>query len=925
MPLDAYRRKRDFRKTPEPAGAPTVQPTATPATSAGTAPTTPEARATSAGTSLAAPAGPAGAARFVVQRHRATRLHYDFRLEIGGVLVSWAVPRGPTLDPDEKRMAMHVEDHPPEYLDFEGVIPVRQYGAGDVIVWDWGTWEPEAPTLDPASALDPAASLEKGELKFRLHGEKLRGRFTIVRTKPREGDHGEPWLLIHKRDETAATGWDAEDHPRSVKTGRTNDEVKANRDVVWIPAAPATEAEIDLSAAVEAPPPTFIEPMLATLASHPFDSPDWLFEIKWDGYRVQAIVRDGAVRTVTRGGKDAATYFPGLLTPPTWIGAATAIVDGEVVALDPDGAPSFELLQRRIAGDADAATAPLVYMAFDLLYLDGRSLLRVPLEDRKRLLRSTLREHPGVRFAAHVTADGRAFFAAAAERHLEGVVAKGRRSPYQPGRRSPDWLKLKVRPEQELVVGGYVPGEGSHRDLGALLVGVYEGDRLRYAGRVGSGLDARTRARLKSRLDALARDDAPFDPPPERTGELREAVFATPEIVVRAEFASWTRDGTIRQSAFKGLLEGRDPRTVVRERVITAPSAVPSAAPTRVSGMSERAFERTPVRPPSAIESELEALASMGSTGTWRIDGEDLKLTNLDKVLFPPGPATAGATLPPDQAPITKRDLIAYFARIGPTMLPHLAGRALNLNRFPNGVGGPSFWQKDLPATAPAWLTRWPEPWPGEREDRRPNTHLVADRVATLCWLGNQAAFEIHAWTSRIEAPDRPTYALVDIDPGDRTTWEETLTLARLYRTALAHLAVRGFPKVTGKRGIQVWIPIVPRYSFAETSAWVEGVSRAVGAMVPDLVSWEWAVDARKGRARLDYTQNASIKTLVAPYAVRPAPGAPVSAPIAWDELDDPELRPDRWTIRSIIARVAERGDLFAGALTSAQELPPLG
>jgi len=328
------------------------------------------------------------------------------------------------------------------------------------------------------------------------------------------------------------------------------------------------------------------------------------------------------------------------------------------------------------------------------------------------------------------------------------------------------------------------------------------------------------------------------------------------------------------------------------------------------------------------IETALAALAAMGSAGTWRIDGQEIALTNLDKMLFPPARRADGT--PTGEAPITKRELIAYFARIGPTMLPHLAGRALNLNRFPNGVGGPSFWQKDLPATAPAWLTRWREPWPDERDDRRPNTHLVADRIATLCWLGNQAAFEVHAWTSRIEAPDRPTFALVDIDPGDRTTWEETLTLARLYRTALDHLGVRGFPKVTGKRGIQVWIPIAPRYSFAETSAWVEGMSRAVGAMVPDLVSWEWAVEARKGRARLDYTQNASIKTLVAPYAVRPAPGAPVSAPIAWDELDDPELRPDRWTIRSMVARVAERGDLFAGALTSpqaapAQELPPLG
>ena len=989
MPLDEYRRKRDFGKTPEPDAA----------TPARAAPTT---------------VGKQPGGRFVVQRHRATRLHYDFRLEIDGVLVSWAVPRGPTLDPSQKRMAMHVEDHPIEYLDFEGVIPSRQYGAGDVIVWDWGTWEAEPPEPKAGRAVeivDPRAALEAGELKFRLNGQKLKGRFTIVRTRPREGESGEPWLLIKKSDADAVPGWDAEAHPQSVKTGRTNDEVKAARDALWISQAPAAIAEVDLSAAVEAPLPNFIEPMLATLGSHPFDSPDWLFEIKWDGYRVQAIVNEALVRTFTRNGKSAEHYFPGLLSPVTWTWASTAVLDGEVVALDANGAPVFELLQQKISRDPDVADVPLVYMAFDLLYLDGRSLLNVELEDRKRLLRSVLREHARVRYASHVEGEGRTFFEAARARHLEGIVAKRRKSRYEPGRRSADWLKIKVRPEQELVVGGYIPGEGSARDLGALLVGVYEGDRLRYVGRVGTGFDGKMRKILKAKLDALARADSPFDPAPPRTGDLREARFARPEIVVRAEFAAWTRDGTIRQSAFKGILEGRDPHSVVRERPSDVPdnpdpaaskaagkgsarkidasiglpsmddpsggdpmppaksksraatkpgaatqsaaaakagaakpttSAKPatSAKPEAASGPKASAKPArsaaadakpspttpTPTKPQAATEEELDALAKLGKEGVWHVGGRELKLTNLDKVLFPPSPYK------PDEPPIPKRELIAYFGRIGPVMLPHLAERPLNLNRFPNGVGGPSFWQKDIPETAPAWLRRWREQWdagwhgdhPTGPEHREANTHLVAEEVATLCWLGNQASFEVHAWTSRLDAPMRPTYALIDIDPGDKTSWDETVILARLFRTALGHLHVTGFPKVTGKRGIQIWIPIVTKYSFAETSAWVEGVSRAVGAMVPDLVSWEWSVAERRGRARLDYTQNASIKTLVAPYAVRPLAGAPVSAPISWDELDDPDLRPDRWTIRSILPRVAERGDLFAGALTEAQELPPL-
>jgi len=908
MPLEEYRRKRDFAKTPEP--APAID---------------------------GSPGAGARRGRYVVQRHRATRLHYDFRLEIDGVLVSWAVPKGPTLDPGVRRMAVHVEDHPIEYFDFEGVIPAKQYGAGDVIVWDWGTWEAEAPTLDASAAVDA------GELKFELDGEKLKGRFTIVRTSGRrrrgddpsarafEDDAGDQWLLIHKRDADAVAGWDAEDHPDSVKTGRTNDDVKAARDALWNGQAPAATAEIDLTGAVDAAMPTNIEPMLATLATKPFSDPDWLFEIKWDGFRVQAVVDHRKVRVWTRNLKDAATYFPRLLATPTWIEAREAIVDGEVVALDEAGRPDFGLLQERLG---DPSAPDLVYQAFDLLHLDGRSLLNVPLEERKRLLQSVLRPHPRVRFAAHVVGEGKAFYDAAGEQGLEGVIAKLRRSRYEPGRRSSAWLKLKVRPEQELVVGGWTPGEGNARDLGAVVVGVYEDGRLRFSGKVGSGFDGRTRRLLRERLGPLETETPPFDPAPPRDyrgrwgGELREVRWVRPELVIRAELGGWSRDGMVRQAAFKGIEEGRDPTTVARERPVATADAVrtaeaaepptPALAVEPADGSLGAARAQTATQPAEAelpavaTPDELEALDRLGKEGVWRVGGNDLKLTNLDKPLFDGDP------------PISKRELIAYFARIAPAMLPHLRDRPLNLQRFPNGAGAPGFWQKDIPSTAPAWLRRWHETGVDGREDRDANDHLLADRVATLAWLGNQASFEIHAWTGRLPDPWQPAFALIDIDPGDRTTWEETLTLARLYRTALDHLGVRGYPKTTGKRGIQVWIPIVPRYSFADTSGWVERVSRAVGGIVPDLVSWEWAKGARKGRARLDYTQNASIKTLVAPYAVRPAPGAPVSAPIAWDELDDPELRPDRWTIRTIVERVAQVGDLFAAAQTDAQELPPV-
>jgi bifunctional non-homologous end joining protein LigD len=958
MPLDQYHRKRDFGRTPEPAGT--------------------------------SPA-PGGTGRFVIQRHRATRLHYDFRLEIDGVLVSWAVPKGLTQDPAVRRMAVHVEDHPIEYFDFEGVIPAKQYGAGDVIVWDWGTWEPEAETPDPAKAIDD------GELKFVLHGRKNRGRFTIVRTSRRPGsapsaafeDDSEQWLLIKKRDADAVAGWDAEDHPQSVKTGRTNDEVQANRDAIWVSEQPAAVAGIDLAGAVERAMPDRIEPMLATLASKPFSDPDWLFEIKWDGYRLLAVVRDGKVKLWTRSLKDGETYFPSLLTPPTWIEAKQAIVDGEVVALDGDGRPDFSLLQERISerrtgsgggarrgagrgtGDGAPAGGPLVYQVFDLLYLDGRSLLGVPLEDRKRLLRSVLKESNRVRYASHVVGEGEAFMEAARQNQLEGVVAKLRRSRYEPGRRTPAWLKLKVRPEQELVVGGWTPGEGNARDLGAVAVGVYEDGKLRFAGKVGSGFTAATRKRLLAAMEPLATDAPPFDPPPPRDwrgrwgGDLNGITWIRPELVIRAELGGWTRDGHVRQTSFKGVEAGRDPQSVVREEAVSSARAVadaeaevpaePEAPPTPARPATSPASPKTGTRsrwtrsadpgddspmpkgttktkaaaaartegpgglPWTASADELQALASMPGEGTWHVGGkrgEDLKLTNLDKVLFPPHPSI------PDDQPVTKRDLVRYFARIAPALLPHLEERPLNLHRFPNGAEGPGFWQKDTPDTVPSWIRRWKEVGV---EERKANQHVVADRVATLCWLGNQAAFEVHAWTSRLEQPFSPTFALIDIDPGTKTTWDETLVLARLYRTALEHLGVRGYPKVTGQRGIQAWIPIEPKYSFSETSDWVEGLSRAIGATVPDLVSWEWAKGARGGKARLDYTQNQPIKTLVAPYSVRPAAGAPVSAPIAWDELDDPELRPNRWTVRTIVERVDQVGDLFAGAQIDPQELPPLG
>ncbi len=900
MSLDEYWRKRDFEGTTEPRGA----------------------RPEPMHRLLR---------RFVVQRHRATRLHYDFRLELGGVLVSWALPRGPSMQPLGKRRAMRTEDHPIEYLDFEGLIPAGEYGGGDVIVWDHGTWEPEG--LD-----DPAASVEDGELKFVLHGERLKGRFVIVRTRV-EHQAREDWLLTHKRDEHADAKWEIADHPTSILSGKTNEEIATGKPATVETPPARTMADIDLSAAVQERLPTFIKPMLATPVDRPFSDPDWLYELKLDGYRLQAVVHGRAVKLWTRNRMDAATHFPGFAAAPTdWIGAYDAVVDGEMVALDENGRPSFSLLQelagmrglgakRRERKTGVTLTAPrrgtLVYHAFDLLHLDSWDLRKVPLEERKRLLKLVLREHSLVRYVSHVLEHGEDFQEAIVKQGLEGSVAKLRDSRYEPGKRSRSWLKVKARREQELVLVGYEPGKGSHKELGSLLVATHEGSSWRFAGHVGSGIDGRTRKLLRQILDEHALDE----PPLADASELPEAHWSEPRHVIRAEFAEWTADGLLRDAVFKGREIGRDPESVTRELVEPVPvSAEPAVVVADQTGPVERSGAASRRRTGMALElvavaadsstpaaivtrAELDALDAMPENGRWEVGGHPVDLTNLDKVLFP-------------KAQLTKRDLVRYYTTMAPAILPYLRERPLNVHRWPDGVAGKTdFWQKQIPSHAPEWVARWDYPDAGRQQS---HTYVVADRVATLAWLANQAVIDLHPWTSRTLEYWRPTYACIDIDPGEKTTWPEVLTLARLYRTALDHLGVRAHPKVTGKRGIQIWIHVQPRYTFDDTRDWVLALSRGIGAVVPELISWEWGKADRDGRARLDYTQNSMVKTLVAPYAVRPVDSASVSAPITWDELDDPTLKSQRWDIRSIVKRVGQVGELFSGVLEDPQELPPI-
>jgi bifunctional non-homologous end joining protein LigD len=959
--LEEYRRKRRFDVTPEPAPG-------------GRAPKAAKAKAASSkpvarGASQRAAAKPL---RFVIQKHAATRLHYDLRLEMAGVLRSWAVPKGPSLDPDDKRLAVLVEDHPLEYFDFEGGIPKGEYGGGTVMLWDWGTWEPLDPKR-PDEPLEPERSFESGEVKIVFHGQRLNGAFTLVQigrgrrpAVPGAADEGKNWLLIKKADEFAVDGWDAASEDRSVHTGRTMEEIAAGREAIWLSnVRDPTQASVDLSAARNAPMPRSLRPMLATLADKPFDDPDWLVEPKWDGVRLIAFVRDGAARFVTRNDNLANDAFPELAVLPRLLRAKDAIVDGEAIVLDPDTQrPSFARILSRInlrhatsAGEAERRQpGQLAYLVFDLVHLDGRDLSAVPLIDRKRLLGSILAPHQSIRVSEHSQGDGVAFFEAMREAELEGVVLKRATSAYQAGRRSPDWLKVKALLEQDFVIGGFTAPRRSRSGLGSLVVGLYDRDddgqdRLHYAGHVGSGFDQATLAAVVEELAPLVTKKSPFVVEP-KTNE--QATWVLPERVARVRFLSWIKDEHdeqhLRAPVFVGLRDDVPPTECRREvaaraadvqrrgssrggirgrpasgRVAVAEVARDRPASAGTDGVRGRPASATrnggEAGAPSAVAdagvrerdlatpAEMTALEEIHGEGTWELQGRRVHLTNLDKVLFP-------------QVGLTKRDLVRYYVSVGPWLLPYLRDRAVNTNPRPDGVDGPGFWQKQVPAHAPPWVRTWH--YEGRHE--KPKDYVVCDSVPTLAWLANLAAIDLHPWTSRIFHPEQPDWCLFDFDPAEGATFEQVVELVLALRTILGQLDLQGFPKVTGQSGIQVYVPLGPGHTFERSRSFAQQIGRVISSAMPELVTWDWEVARRTGKTRIDYTQNAINKTLAICYSVRPTPIASVSMPVTWEEIEeDRTLRPDRWTIANAIARIREVGDLFAPVLTLRQELPELG
>ena len=888
--LSEYQRKRDFSKTSEPKGAPDAS----------------------------------GGNRFVVQKHWATRLHYDFRLEMEGVLVSWAIPKGPTLNPAERRLAAHVEDHPVSYYDFEGTIPKGEYGGGTVMVWDWGTYALEEST--------PAESLRRGEVKFRLNGVRLTGRYALVRTRS-----DKDWLLIKKKDEAADPSFDIQHFDTSVKTGRTKEEIEQGQDAVWSSRRDAGGGGlINLANAEKGPMPRTLEPMKAQLVDAAFDDDRWLFEVKWDGIRLVSFIDNGKVSLQTRAGRIVDDEYPQLQAVSRLVKAKQAVLDGEIVALDEEGRPSFQLLQNR-----GKEPHPMQYVVFDIVYLDGQRLFRVPLEDRKRLLRDIVRDSDLLKYSEHVLGEGKAFFKAAQQKQLEGIVAKLRDSPYQPGMRSSAWLKIKAVRQQEVVIGGFTEPRGGRRHFGALIVGVYEDGKFVYAGHVGGGFDERSLESLAKLMKPLIVKTSPFSGEPPRGNE--KPTWVRPKLVAEVKFAEWTRDGVMRQPVFLGLRDDVDPREVRRElphdadREMAQAKRAPTArgkrqqvarktstrvARSRVSAPSKATATDIPDTPLSkaaaqiakklrtdirgATASELEALDAIKTEGNWEVGGRIVHLTNLHKLLFP-------------EDRYSKRDLIRYYVQVAPVMIPYYKDRPLSMNPHPDGIHGKSYWVKDKPDYAPEWIPTF-----RYQDQKGLKDWILIEEVATLAWLANHAVIDMHPWYSRVDKPEYPDWSVIDLDPAEGATFKDVVAVAKVMKSALDHLELTGVLKTTGQSGLHIYIPIERRYTLEESRGFVAKLAHMIAELMPEKVTEVWEVKRRTGKIRIDYTQNVINKTLAGPYSVRPAPRAPVSTPIAWRELDDPRLRPDKWTIKTLGDRLLEVGDLFHDALTLHQRLPAL-
>ncbi len=884
-----------------------------------------------------------GALLFVVQKHAARQLHYDFRLELDGVLKSWAVPKGPSLDPDDKRMAVEVEDHPFDYASFEGVIPQKQYGAGNVIVWDCGAYSPDEGgqysfTDRTEAERRVRAELAQGKLSFLLRGEKLKGSFTLVKTRT-----GNQWLLIKHRDRFAQAN-DVLAQPASVLSGLNLDQLTPE----------STPPRLDAGLLAPAGPPEAmprkLEPMLAE-TSDPLDSdPQWRYEPKLDGYRVIAYVRGTDVQLKSRRGLDLTSFFPELTEELAAQAIEQMILDGEIVALDAAGRPSFNALQNRaqLKTTAEISAArrdsPVVLVCFDLPHFAGLNLRGAPYLARHRYLTQCLLPSAHLQLV-HNSADGAELYRVAVANGFEGIIAKRIDSTYQPGKRSRAWLKIKAAQSAEFVIGGFTRGKGVRDPLGALLLGYFDGKALRYAGHVGSGLDDEVIAKLIERTAKLKRKNSPF------AGEVplhRPTTWLAPELVAEVTFSEWTPAGSLRAPVFVRLRDDIEPAGVRKPdpRRVPADPDPPPAGRNGVRRGAQAAAHGARADPDPAAEAApiLEQLDSRATRLDLDVGGARIRLTNLDRVYWP----AAG----PRSPAVTKRDLLRYLARVGRFMLPHLRDRPLTMIRMPEGINGERFFQK-----------HWEQPLPefvetvtvfSETKDDQ-HRYLLANNLPTLLWLGQIGTLEFHIWHSRARpGPDTPEgrtdyasslaaleasvlnypdYLVFDIDPyiysGKEAKGAEPelnkkgfavgKRVAFWLRALLREMGLEAVIKTSGKTGLHMFVPIERTVTFDEARHICESVGRHVMRAHPRDITMEWAVEKRTGKIFIDYNMNVRGKTLNVAYSPRGVPGTPVSMPVTWEELEAAE--PMDFTLNNVPARLEKRGDRWHDVLELKQSL----
>ena len=880
MSLAEYTQKRRFDRTPEPA----------------------------------AKVAPRPGQLYLIQKHAASHLHYDFRLELDGVLKSWAVPKGPSLDPSVKRLAVHVEDHPVEYGKFEGVIPEGEYGGGTVMLWDTGEWEPVG---------DPHEGYRQGKLKFQLHGEKLNGGWSLIRThSPTAGKHPQ-WLLIKEKDAQAqpvSKGDVLVESPLSVASGRDLDEIASSRAKVWssqplakkspatrqsktVASKPASAAKSkQVSRAVKQPMPAKIPVQLATLAQAAPPGDEWLHEVKFDGYRMVCRIDGKQVKFLSRNDLDWTARVGVPSAAVQKLPVKQAIIDGEVVVMNADGTTDFQALQNAFR---DGRGEDLQYYVFDLLYLNGKSLTEVPLEERKVALQklvSDLGPDTPIHYSEHIVGSGEKFQQEACRLNLEGSIAKLRNQPYRPGR-GYDWLKIKCVGKDEFVIGGYTDPSGSRTGFGALLMGYYDADKkLHYAGKVGTGFDDRELQSLSAQLQSLEVKKSPFVDRTEKVGDIRTAHWVKPTLVAQISFGSRTRDGILRHASYTGLREDKPAKDVKLDEPIPVEKAIEKVArqtapqedvemvessapdskkskPAKKSTKAARADQprETQIRDQSEYDTNSESFAGV-------------RLTHPEKLLYP------------DEG-ITKLELATYYRDVAEWLLPHIKHRPVVLVRCPDGQNKACFYQKHPGAGTPDNLRQIPI-----RESTKTENYVLIDDVGGLISLAQISALEIHAWGSLEDKLERPNQLIFDLDPSPEVPWVRVVESARHIRQFLTDLGLVSFVKTTGGKGLHIVVPIERRHDWEAAKAFSKGVADAIVAVAPDQYTSNMSKAGRTNKIFLDYLRNARGATAVAPFSPRSRPGAPVSMPLHWDELSE-QIPSDHFTIRDALDWLAKVKD----------------